>query len=54
MWVKCDKYVNNEEILKALKCQSPEKRWIRNDFLLTHKILFSQIDLEVTQLFKYS
>ncbi len=53
-WVKCVKYVNNEERLKALKGQSLEKRWIRNDFVLAHKILYNQMDLEVTQLFKHS
>ncbi len=43
-----------EERLKALKLQSLEKRRMRNDLVMTHKILYDQIDLEATQLFKFS
>ncbi len=34
--------------------QSLEKRRIRNDLVLTHKIIFHQIDLEASKLFKFS
>ncbi len=43
-----------EERLKALKLQPLEKRRLRNDLDLTHKIIYNQIDLEETQLFKFS
>ncbi len=33
--------------------QSLEKRRIRNDLVLTHKIMFHQIDLEASKLFKF-
>ncbi len=32
----------------------PGKRRIRNDLDLTHKIIYNQIDLEASQLFKFS
>ncbi len=31
-----------------------EKRRIRNDLVLTHKIIYNQTDLEASQLFKFS
>ncbi len=34
--------------------QSLEKRRIRNDLVLTHKIIFLQIDLEASKLLKFS
>ncbi len=34
--------------------QSLEKRRIRNELVLTHKIMFHQIDLEASKLFKFS
>ncbi len=40
--------------LKALKLQSLEKRRIRNYSVLINKILYNQIDLEASQLFKFS
>ncbi len=43
-----------EERLKKLKLQSLEKRRIRNDLVLSHKIMFHQIDLEASKLFKFS
>ncbi len=42
------------ERLRLLKLQSLEKRRIRNDLVLTHKIMFHQIDLEASKLFKFS
>ncbi len=32
----------------------PQKRRLRDDLVLTHKVLYNQIDLEATQLFKLS
>ncbi len=43
-----------EEWLKTLKLQCLEKRRIRNDLILTHKIIYNKIDPEATQLFKFS
>ncbi len=53
-WVKGLKGITYEERLKALNQQPLEKRRLRNDLLLTHKLLNNQIDLEVTLLFKFS
>ncbi len=44
--------LNYEEKLKALKLQFLEKRRIRNDLVLNHKIIYNQIDLEESQLQK--
>ncbi len=42
-----------EERLQALKPQ-PQKEWsLRNDLVLTHKILYSHVELDATQLFKF-
>ncbi len=49
MWVKRLRDLNQEERLKAL-----DKRRIRNNLVLTHEITYNQIDLEATQLFKFS
>ncbi len=43
-----------EERLRELKLQSLEKRRVSNDLVLTHKIMFHQIDLEASKLFKFS
>ncbi len=43
-----------EERLQALKLQPLEKRRLRNDLVLTHKMLYNLIDLDATQLFKFS
>ncbi len=53
-WVNGLRGLNYEERLKALKLQPLEKRGIRNDLALTHKILYNQIGLHATQLFKFS
>ncbi len=54
MWVKGLRDLNYEERLKALILQSLGKRRIRNDLALTHKIIYNQIDLGATQVFKFS
>ncbi len=46
--------LNYEERLKALKLQFLEKRRIRNNLVLTHKIIYNHIYLEATQLLKFS
>ncbi len=48
------KGLRGEESLRELKLQSFEKRRIRNDLVLTHKIMFHQVDLEASKLFKFS
>ncbi len=53
-WVKGLRGLNYEERLQALKLQPLEKRRLRNYMVLTHKILYNHIDLEATQLFKFS
>ncbi len=53
-WVKGLRDLSYEERLRELKLQSLEKRRIRNDSVLTHKIMFHQIDLEESKLFKFS
>ncbi len=54
MWVKGFRALNNEERLTELKLPSLEKRRIRNDLVLTHKIIFHQINLEASKLFTFS
>ncbi len=53
-WVKGLRDLSYEERLRELKLQSLEKRRIRNDLVLIHKIMFHQIDLEASKLFKLS
>ncbi len=53
-WVKGLRNFNYEDRLKEQKLQSLEKRRIRNDLVLTHKIIYNQIDLEATPLLKFS
>ncbi len=43
-----------EDRLKEPKLPSLEKRRIRNDLVLTHKIIYNQIDLEASQLLNSS
>ncbi len=43
-----------EQRLQALKLQPLGKRRLRNDLVLTHKILYNDIDMDATQLFKFS
>ncbi len=45
-WVKGLRDLSYQERLRELKLQSLEKRRIRNDMVLTHKIMFHRIDLE--------
>ncbi len=49
-----DSVLTYEERLQALKLQPLGKRRLRNDLVLTHEILYNHIDLEATQLFKFS
>ncbi len=53
-WVKGLRDLSYEERLRELKLQSLEKRRIRNGLVLIHKIMFHQINLEASQLFKFS
>ncbi len=53
-WVKGLRDFNYEDRLNELKLQSLEKRRIRNDLVLPHKIICNQNDLEASQLFKFS
>ncbi len=46
--------LNYGDRLKGLKSYSLEKRRIRNDLVLTHKIIYNQIDLEASQVFEFS
>ncbi len=47
------KTLTNEERHQALTLQTLEKRRLRNDLVLTHKVLYNRTDLEATQLFKF-
>ncbi len=53
-WVKDLRGLTYEERFQALKLQPLEKRRLRNDLVLTHKILYNHKDPEATQLFKFS
>ncbi len=53
-WAKGLRDLNYEDRFKELKLQSLEKRRIRNDLVLTHKSIYNQIDLGISQLFKFS
>ncbi len=53
-WVKGLRGLRYEERLQALKLQPLGKRRLRNDLVLTHKIIHNYIDLDATQLFKFS
>ncbi len=53
-WVKGLRGLTYKERLQALKLQPLGKRRLRNDLVLTHKILYNHIDLVATQLFKFS
>ncbi len=53
-WVKGLRGSTYEERLQALKLQPLGKRGLINDLVLTHKILYNHIDLDATQLFKFS
>ncbi len=53
-WVKGLRGLTYEERLQALKLQPLGKRRLRNDLVLTHKILNNHVDLDATQLFKFS
>ncbi len=54
MWVKGLSGLTYEARLNALKLPSLEKRRRRDDLVLTHIILYNQINLEVNELFKFS
>ncbi len=53
-WLKGFKGLAYEERLQALKLQPLGKRRLRNDLVLTHKILYNHIYLDATQLFTFS
>ncbi len=50
-WVKGLRDLSYEDRLRKLKLQSLEKSRIRNVLVLTHKIMFHQINLEASKLF---
>ncbi len=45
---------NYEDRLNELKLQFLKKRKTKNDLVLTHEIIYNQIDLETSQLLKFS
>ncbi len=53
-WLKGSTGFIYEERLQALKLQPVEKRSLSNDLVLTHKMLYNHMDLDATQLFKFS
>ncbi len=53
-WVKGLRGLTYEERLQDLKLQPLGKRRLRNNLVLTHKILHNHIDLDATQLLKLS
>ncbi len=54
LWVKGQRGLTSERRLQALKKQPLGERSLRNDLVLTHKILYKYIDLDATQFFKFS
>ncbi len=48
-WMKGLRGLSYEERLQALKLQPLEKRRLRNDMVLTHKILYNHIDLVLSR-----
>ncbi len=53
-WVKGLSRLIYGERLQTLKLQPLGKRRLRNDLVLTHKILYNHIDLDATELCKFS
>ncbi len=53
-WLKGLRGLTYEERQQALKLQPLGKRRLRNDLVLTLKILYNHKDLDATQLFKFS
>ncbi len=53
-WVKGLKTLVMKKGSENQNCNPSKKRRIRNDLVLTHTIMFHQIDLEASKLFKFS
>ncbi len=52
-WLKGLRGLTYEERITAVELQPLGNRRLRNDFVLAHKILYNQINLKATQLFKF-